>query len=88
MEKSAKEKLRLIEWILAQKDSQVIDQLLAVVDDIEYDRVSDVKIVGHALNDLPITKSRFMHLVKQSLDGIDKGEYVTYADLESAVENW
>jgi hypothetical protein len=88
MDKTAQDKLWLMKWILDQKDAQAIDQIKALADDIEYDRLSDAKVIGYALNDLPITKSRFMHQVKQSLDGMEKGEYITYADLEKAVEAW
>lgn len=88
IDKITQDKLWLIKWILDQNDEQSIDQLKALVDDIEYDHVSDKKVIGYAVNGLPVTKSWFMHQVKQSIDGLEKAEYLNYQDLEKVVDTW
>lgn len=82
------EKLDIISWVVKEDDESAIGRIKELIDDIEYERKSDAKVIGFGVNGAKLFKSQFILSIRQSERGIKSGEFLTVDELEKQSENW
>ncbi|MGB0424012.1 MAG: hypothetical protein ACPGED_06815 [Flavobacteriales bacterium] len=81
-------KLRIIEQIITEADEETIEALEQRLADLNYDKVSQTKVIGLNPKGLPVVKSDFMKLIRHSLMAVENGEWIGLDELETRSENW
>ena len=81
-------KLDIISWIVNESNETVLGQIQELIDDIEYERTSDTKVIGFGINGVKIFKSEFVRCIRQSERGLKNGEFLSVEDLEKQSETW
>ena len=81
-------KLQLIDFILQEHDEDSIARLEELCHRIAYDEDSKTKVIGFRTNGMAVIKSEFLQLIEASLAQVEKGEFLTFDDLEKESENW
>jgi len=80
--------MQLIKWISAQEDTESLVRLKGVMDDIDYDRQSDMKVIGYRPNGVRIIKSDFIRCIKQAEDEISRGHFLSIEEVEKISSKW
>ena len=83
-----KQKLSIIEWVMAQKDSENLQQVQGLLSGIDYDEESKTKVIGYHPNGTEVIKSQFASCIVMSENNIPNGEFMTFEELEKETENW
>lgn len=83
-----KKKLKIIDWVIDQKDSEYLQNVQNLIDGINYDEDSRTKVIGLRPNGSEVIKSQFVSCILMSENNIKNGEYMTFEELEKESENW
>lgn len=81
-------KLRLIEFILQEHNTESLRRLEELVVRIAYDEDSKTKIIGFQPNALPVYKSDFLDAIIASVKEVESGSFSTLDQVEHQSENW
>ena len=81
-------KLKIIQWVIEENDPDAIKRVKQLVDEIQYDQVSDSMVIGFRFNGGKVIKSDFLRCIAEAERGISSGEFVTLEELEKESENW
>lgn len=81
-------KLRLIEFILQEHNTESLSRLEEMVVRIAYDEDSKTKIIGFQPNGVPVFKSDFLNAVAASVKAVESGSFATLDKVEKESEIW
>ncbi len=81
-------KLRLIEFILQEHNTESLRRLEELVVRIAYDEDSKTKIIGFQPNAVPVFKSDFLDAIIASVKEVESGSFTTLDQVEHQSENW
>lgn len=83
-----KQKLSIIDWVMAQNDEDNLQLVQNLIDNINYDEKSRTMVIGYHANGTEVIKSQFANCIVMSENNIRNGEFMTFEELEKETENW
>lgn len=85
---SDKNKLKLIRWIVEEKDNSRLARVYDLINDLKFESESAKKIVGYRANGMEVSKAELLRCVRLSIEQKERGEIYTLEELEKHAETW
>ncbi len=84
----ANEKLAIIDWLLIQDNKYTIDQINALIGELESEKQDSSKIVGQTPKGVRVSKTMLVQRIVSSLESLKNEPTVELNDLEGISEQW
>jgi hypothetical protein len=84
----ANEKLAIIDWLLKQENKYAIDQINALIGELESEKQDSSKIVGQTPTGERVSKTMLVQRIVSSLESLKNEPTVELNDLEGISEQW
>ncbi len=81
-------RLKLINWIVNEDQPEILSRLTSMMDDMEFEKQSEKKIMGLRANGMEVTKAELLRCVRVSEEQAERGELLSFDELEKHSQTW